>query len=46
MWEFIKSIFTSIFTKEFWIETYPKDFPPECFDCRRSECKKCEFLNK
>lgn len=43
MCNFIKSIFT----KKFWVAPFPKDLPPECFDCKKtSGCKGCKYLNK
>jgi hypothetical protein len=39
MWKMIKSIFT----KEFWITPFPEYYAPECFDCNKGNCKKCEY---
>jgi len=48
--KFIKLI-KSIFTKEFWIEDFPKEYPPECFTCNLEAescktCKHCTWLKK
>lgn len=32
--------------KDYWIEPFPEEYPPECFDCNLitiEDCVNCEF---
>ncbi len=43
MWEFIKSILIL----GFWVEPFPEHkYAAECFDCKKSDCMGCEFLER
>jgi len=38
--------FKQVFTKHFWIQEFPKEWPPECFDCKLTQigrCKECKY---
>ena len=36
----------SMTKREFWVSEFPKDLPPECFDCHLTYegcCKECQY---
>jgi len=49
MFKFFNSVLKTFmvpFKKEFWCEPFPEHYAPECFDCHKTNCKGCEFVNK